>query len=473
MLALSACRAGGRAGAPPAAFEGGGLHVEVSLPEGPARQGANALHLRVRDGRGAAVDGAKVSVGYSMAMAGMAPMGGQVAAEAMGHGEYRAPLALDMSGTWQLEVEVAGPGGSVARARGSLRTGADALRLEGDAAPVPARATETRREVRIDPARLQQIGVRFASAERAPLTRTLRASGAVVWDETRQSDVTLRVRGQAREVFAGSVGSVVRAGDPLFSLYSPELYAAQGEYLAALRTRAAGHAADAAERADAIVRAARARLRLLELAEADIDALAARGTPLEAVPIRARSSGFVVEKDLLAGGGIEPGARLFRIAQSDPIWIDAQVFESDAALLAVGQRVRVHVPGQPGVVREAAVGWILPSVDAGTRTARARIELANADLALRPGMWAEVELESELGPRLTVPASAVIYAGARRVVFVDRGEGRLEPRKVETGITTPEVVEIVSGLEPGERVVASGNFLIAAEARLESALEQW
>jgi Cu(I)/Ag(I) efflux system membrane fusion protein len=165
--------------------------------------------------------------------------------------------------------------------------------------------------------------------------------------------------------------------------------------------------------------------------------------------------------------------RLFRIAPLDRVWVDAQAFESDVALLRVGQTARVRGPTLPERGIDARVAWVYPSLDAVARTSRARLTLANPDFALRPGLWVEVELRIDLGERLHVPASAVIHSGARRVVFVDRGEGRLEPRDVEIGAAAGRSIEIVSGLVAGERVVSAGNFLIAAESRLQSALEQW
>ena len=474
-LPVTGCRDAVRSPSPPsAAFEGQGLHVEVFMPEGAAHVGENELRFRVRDASGAPVADARVGVAYSMPMAGMATMGGKVAADPIGQGEYRAGVRLEMAGTWRLQLDAARPSGEAARIGGSLRTGAAGLRLDTSsaAARLPKSAVVAG-EVRVDPARLQQIGVRFATVERAPLERIIRGTGTVAWDETKLVDVSLKVRGWVRELFADAQGARVVAGDPLFTVYSPELYAAQLEYLEALRAQTAARATAAPDRADGLVRAGRARLRLWNLAESDVAALAVRGEPLEAVPVRAPASGFLIEKNIVAGGAIEPGMRLFRIAPLDRVWIDAQVFESDAPLLVEGQPAIVRAPASPGHGIDARVAYVYPSLDAATRTARARLELANPDLALRPGMWVEVELRVDLGPRLQVPASAVIYAGARRVVFVDRGEGRLEPRDVETGVTTGEAIEILSGLEPGERVVAAGNFLIAAESRLQSALEQW
>ncbi|MEX2207004.1 MAG: FixH family protein [Myxococcota bacterium] len=474
-LALAGCREGpAPAETAPASFAGSGLHVEVSLPEGPAREGENELRIRVRDAAGAPVDDARIGVAFSMPMAGMATMGGKVAAEPVGQGEYRARVSLEMGGTWLLDLDAARPTGDSARVRGSLRTGSAEVRLEAPSAEAASPEPESSMaEVRVDPARLQQIGVRFASVARAPFVRTIRATGSVGWDETQLIDVSLKIGGFVRELYADTLGNPVKAGEPLFTVYSPALYAAQVEYLDAKRAQSASGGSAAADRADALVRASRARLRLWDFADADIRALEARGTALEAVPIRAGASGYLIEKNLVEGGAFEPGARLFRIAKLDRVWVDAQVFESDAPWLRVGATAIVRAPGLPGRELEARVAYVQPTLDASTRTLRARLELENEGLALRPDMWVEVELPVELGPRLQIPASAVIHAGARRVVFVDRGEGRLEPREIETGASTADAVEVVSGLAEGERVVAAGNFLIAAESRLRSALEQW
>lgn len=474
-LAIFACEGGESSRETPSGvFSGPGLQVEVSLPGNTARVGENEFRIRVRDASGAAVDDARVGIAYSMPMAGMATMGGKIAADPVGRGEYRATVSLDMAGTWLLELDASRPSGEVARVGGSLRTGAPGLRLEPPAdAADQRRADERVGEVRVDPVRLQQIGVRFASVERGPLEHVVRATGSVVWDETKLVDVSLKVRGWVRELYANSLGARVEAGDPLFTVYSPDLYAAQVEYLEALRAQKTARGTTAPDRADGLVRAAHSRLRLWDIAVQDIEALAKRSEPLEAVPVRARVGGFLLEKNVVAGGTIEPGTRLFRIGPLDRVWIDVQAFESDVALLRVGEPAIVRGPTLPGGETGARVAYVYPSLDAGTRTARARLELANPDFALRPGMWVEVELRADLGPRLHVPASAVIYAGARRVVFVDRGEGRLEPREIETGMIAGEAIEVLSGLEPGERVVSAGNFLIAAESRLQSALEQW
>jgi Cu(I)/Ag(I) efflux system membrane fusion protein len=165
--------------------------------------------------------------------------------------------------------------------------------------------------------------------------------------------------------------------------------------------------------------------------------------------------------------------RLFRIAPLGRVWIDAQLYEADVDVVTVGTPAVVRLSSQPGSTLEARVAYVYPTLENDTRTGRARLQLENPDLRLRPDMWADVELRVDRGERLLVPVSAVLYAGRRRVVFVDLGDGRLAPRDVEIGLGNGEVYEVVSGLEPGERVVVSGNFLVAAESRLRSALESW
>ncbi len=456
-LGLAACSRT-RDGVPPtpaASFENGGLRVEISTPSGAVREGPNELRLLVRDSHGMPVNDARVSVQYSMSMAGAAPMGGRVVAEPMGGGEYRAEATLDMSGTWQVAIAAERASGEAARAQGSLRVGAPGVRIDAEPASKPG-------VVRVDPQRLQKIGVRFATVERAPLVRTVRALGRVTWDETQLVDVAPKVRGFVRELRADALGARVTKGEPLFSVYSPELYAAQTEYLQALQGNS-----------ESLRVAARARLRLWDVGEREIAALEKRGSALETLPVRSPASGVVVEKNVVEGAAFEPGTKLFRIAPLDRVWVEAEIYASDLELVSAGQPATIRAPYLPGRSLEARVAYVLPSLSSASRTARVRLELENGDLALRPEMFVDVELRADLGPRVLVPISAVIVSGERRIVFVDRGAGELEPRAVTTGAAGETEIEVRSGLEPGERVVASGNFLIAAESRVESALEQW
>lgn len=343
---------------------------------------------------------------------------------------------------------------------------------------VPAPATGTSSEnagaaVRMDTARRQAIGVTTATVRRQPLAVPVRAVGKVTFDETRLTDVTVKYKGFIGRLYVDKPGQAVRRGQPLFTLYSPELFAAQREYLIALRSQTEARKTGAPDRADYLVEASRQRLRLWDLAPTQIDRLASTGQPVEEIPILSPAYGYVVEKNVVAGGAVEPGMKLFRLAGLDTVWVEAEVYESELPLLRVGDAAQVTFPYLPGRAFAGAIGFVYPYLDGASRTGRVRITLPNAGLELKPDMFANVTLSRNLGERLVVPADAVLYAGDRSFVFVDVGEGRLVPRKVVLGQTTSNLVEVVEGLHEGETIVTSGNFLVAAESRLKLALEQW
>jgi Cu(I)/Ag(I) efflux system membrane fusion protein len=270
-----------------------------------------------------------------------------------------------------------------------------------------------------------------------------------------------------------AVGDTVERGEVLFSVYSPELYAAQEEYLQALRSQARARETSAPDRADYLVRAARKRLELWDIAAGDLERLAQSGEPLEHLPIRSPVGGYVVEKNLVEGSAFEPGQRLYRIAPLARVWIEAQVYEYELPLVRAGQMAEVTLPYMPERRFEAAVAHVYPTLDPRTRTARIRLEIPNADLALRPDMYANVRIRAERGERLVVPQSAVLYAGERSFVFRALGDGRFQPQAVEVGLRSGEEVEILTGLAPGDEIVTSGTFLIASESRLRAELERW
>ncbi|HEX2253438.1 MAG TPA: efflux RND transporter periplasmic adaptor subunit, partial [Thermoanaerobaculia bacterium] len=325
----------------------------------------------------------------------------------------------------------------------------------------------------VDERRRQAIGVRTAPVVRAAMGGSVEAVGKVVFDETRLTDVSVKYRGWIGQLHVDESGQAVRRGQPLFTLYSPELYAAQQDFLTALGSQRAARGTAAPERADYLVRAARERLRLWDLAPAQIDRLAATGEAVERIPILSPASGFVVEKNVVEGAAVEPGQKLFRIAGLDRVWVEAEVYESELPRVAVGQPAVVTFPYLPGKEFRGKVGFVYPYLDGASRTGRVRVELANPEGALKPDMYASVAIATTGGERLAVPESAVLHAGKRDFVFVDLGDGRLRPQRVETGMDDGEHVEIVSGLEIGDVVVTSGNFLVAAESRLRLALDRW
>jgi len=319
----------------------------------------------------------------------------------------------------------------------------------------------------VDDSRRAQIGLRTAPAVRAPMTRAIRAVGRVAYDESRLEDVTLKLGGWIAKLHVTATGQPVGKGDLLFTLYSPELYAAQQEYLLARGRTAPGAAPDP------LVRASEKKLHLWGLGDAQLAAIATRGEPLEEVPFTSPASGYVIEKDIVEGAAVQPGQRLFRIAALDRVWVEADVYEADLALIRAGQRATISLSYLPDRRFDGKVALVLPSLDGASRTGRVRIALPNPGTALRPEMYASVDFQIDLGPRLQVPIGAVVYTGPRRLVFVDIGGGRLRPQEVQLGARNDEQVEIVAGLHDGDQVVTAGNFLIAAESRIRSSSRFW
>lgn len=323
--------------------------------------------------------------------------------------------------------------------------------------------------IRLDEASRDTLGVRAEPIARAPMARALRAAGRVAYDESRLEDVTLKLGGYITKLHVTETGQAVKKGQLLFALYSPELFAAQQEYLLAR----VSHEQAGSGRGEYLVRAAAKKLELWGMSRAQLDALANRGTPLEDVPFYAPASGYVIEKNVVDGAAVKPGDRLFRIAALDRVWVEADLYEADLGLIAKGQRATVSLSYLPGKSFDGKVAYVYPYLDPGARTGRVRVELPNRGLELKPDMYATVAFEIDLGSRLQIPISAVVYTGPRRLVFVDIGEGRLRPQEVTLGVRNEDTVEVISGLREGQRIVTSGNFLIAAESRIRSSARFW
>jgi Cu(I)/Ag(I) efflux system membrane fusion protein len=342
-----------------------------------------------------------------------------------------------------------------------------------DLVPV-TKAQQDQGIVMIDEARRQLIGVRTGPVIEAPLNRTFRAVGHVTYDESAFTDVNLKVRGWITKLFVNRTGQHVTAGQPLFQLFSPELYSAEQDFLLATQGGSTVAAAGGApSRVEALARAARQRLHLLGLGEGQIQALEKSRTASESISVPAPASGFVIEKNVVEGASVEAGMQLYRIAALNKVWVEADVYEADLAHVRLGQKATVTLDYLPGHSYDAKVSYIYPYVDPTARTGRVRVELANKELELRPGMYASVALVSEAESRVQVPAAAIVYTGPRRLVFVDLGEGRFKPQEVRVGAESNGMYEVLSGLEPGDSVATSGVFLIAAEARISTAAKYW
>jgi len=341
-------------------------------------------------------------------------------------------------------------------------------------ATTPETASEARAPVTLDGRRQQLMGVRTVTATRRSLTPGIRATGLVVADETRQTDVTMKVDGWIERLHVDYTGRAVRRGEPLFTLYSPEMVAAQEEYLLAIATRgqfASSQVADVGPIARRLVDAARERLRAWDLPDAHIDALERGGAVARTIEFPSPASGVVIEKMAVEGMRVMAGQSLFRLLDLSRVWVEADVYEGELALLTTGTEARVHIDAFPGERFSARLTFVSPTVDQATRTVRARFELPNPGGHLRPGMFAAVDVTGRTREALTIPVDALIETGRRKIVFVSEGDGYYTPRDVHVGPRVDGQVEILDGLSEGDRVASAALFFLDSESQLRAALE--
>lgn len=354
-----------------------------------------------------------------------------------------------------------------------LQTGApDAASPPG--APAPAPAVTPRVGLDIDLRRQQLLGVRTTAAVRKPLAHTIRTVGSVRADETRQADVNLKVEAYVKDLFVDFTGQYVRVGQPLFTVYSPDLLATQHEYLLALRTRdqlASSQVGDARETAERLVAAARQRLLLWDLANEDLEQLERTREPLANVEFRSPVSGHVLEKRVVKGQRVMPGETLYRIADLSVVWVEADAFEREVPFVRVGQRATVQLDAWAGETLSGRVTYIYPVVDPATRSVKVRLELPNKGGRLKPGMFANVELSSSLGSGIVVPTDAVIDNGRTALVFLALGNGHFEPRTVTLGQRLNGDIQIVSGLKEGDVIASAATFFLDSESQLRAAMQ--
>lgn len=338
-----------------------------------------------------------------------------------------------------------------------------------------ATAPGDRATVFIPPQKQQLIGVTFATVEKRPLARTVDTIGRVTYDERLLHHVHTKVSGWIEHLYAGTTGELVTKGQPLMTIYSPELLATQEEYLLALRARdrlTASSDPDVARTGSELVQSARRRLALFDVSEAQIAELEKSGVASRTTILYSPATGHIIERMVNHGEQIDPGTTVLDITDLSHVWVLADVYEYELPFVKVGQKATMTLSYLHGRTFAGKVTFIHPFLSEDTRTVKVRLEFDNPDLTLRPQMFAKVSLEAAGGEALVVPTSAIVGTGSRDIVFVDRGEGHFEPRVVTLGTRLADDTEILSGLAEGERVVASGNFLIDSESRLKSALEE-
>jgi membrane fusion protein, copper/silver efflux system len=327
--------------------------------------------------------------------------------------------------------------------------------------------------VQISPEKQQRIGVRTGTAEVRRLEKNLRTVGRVDYDEKKVMTVSPKIGGWIEDLYVDVTGQFVKKGEPLLTIYSPELVAAQEEYLLALRAKRDlmhSRIPEVAESGRSLTDSARQRLKLWDITDAQIAALEKNGKPSKTVTLYSPYSGFVLEKMVFNGMNIMPGMVLFKLADLSQVWVFVDIYENELPLIQSGQQASIRLSYLPGESFVGKAAFVYPSLDPATRTGKVRFEFPNPRERLKPGMFANVEIRVDLGEKLVVPQEAVIDTGIRKVVLIDRGSGLFEPREIQTGAGVNNDFEVLEGLKAGERVVTSANFLIDSESRFKEAV---
>lgn len=438
--------------------QAGDFQITIATEPDPPATGDNRLIVTLKDASGKPLERAQLTFVYDMpAMGAMPEMkgGGDVKAET--GGRYIVTYPLAMNGDWYLTVGIDVPGHPHQDLKLKVSPPHKGFTVaRGGAGPGTT-------GIEVSPERRQLIGVTFATIDERELTVTLRAAGRVEADERKLADVTLKYEAYVKKLFVGETGKLVKQGQPLLTLYSPDLLAAEEELLNA---RKAGGAPE-------IVSATARRLAYWDLTQKQIAFLEQQGKADGKLTIVSPSSGVVLEKNVVEGAHVMPGNMLYRIGNLGSVWVQAAVYERDAPLVSIGQPAKVSLPAIAGEPLKARVSFVAPTVDAKTRTLAARLELVNPNLLLKPGMFADVVIEVPMGIRLSVPDSALLLSGEHQYAFVDRGENKLEPVEVQIGALAGDFAEVKAGLRKGDRVATGATFLLSSEARLRDALPKW
>ena len=327
--------------------------------------------------------------------------------------------------------------------------------------------------VTLTPQRMQSIGVKTGVVEFRPVRDEIRTVGNIEADETRISDVQIRFAGWVQKVYADAMYKQVRRGQPLLTIYSPELVTAEQEYLVAkelLAQTTNPRGVAGSHGSQSLLHAATERLKHWQIPDREIARLKESGKIRQEIEIDSPASGFIIERKAFPNMYAEPGTKLYSVADLSTVWVYAQIFQNDIGRVKVGDPASVTVDAYPGQSFPARVSFIWPEVDQATRRARVRLEIPNPDLKLLLGMFVNVELGLPLGDRLVIPASGVFQSGTRQIAFVDRGGGYFEPRDIEVGARAGDDFVVLKGLKAGERIVTSANFLIDSESQLQAAL---
>lgn len=334
--------------------------------------------------------------------------------------------------------------------------------------PMPSRG------VMVDPAKQQLIGLRVVEATYRPLEKTIRTVGRVEYDERKLKQINTKIDGWIEHLYVDFTGKLVKKGDPLFTIYSPELLSTQEEYLLALQAKkeiGGSPFSRVAAAGNSLLEAARRRLLLWDITPEQIAELEQSGKPTKTLTIVSPIDGFVIDKMAFEGMRVEPSMVLYKIADLSTVWVYADIYEYELPLVKVGQQATVRLSYYPGQTFRGRVIYIYPYLDSKTRTAKVRFDFPNTGAwKLKPGMFADVELKVSMGRRLAVPYEAILDSGTRQIVFVEKGEGHFEAKEVTLGLRVDDQYEILSGLSPGTRIVSSANFFLDSESKLRESM---
>jgi RND family efflux transporter MFP subunit len=323
---------------------------------------------------------------------------------------------------------------------------------------------EQSQTINVDPVTIQKMGVRTALVTKGPLRRVIRTVGSIDYNETALADVTTKFKGWIENLHVDSTGKQVHKGEPLFDIYSPDLYSAQNEYVLAMNQSSPG----------GLRSSSRQKLKLFDVSEDQIAELEKTRQPQRTLQVNAPIDGVVVEKMAVRGQMVDAGMKLYRLADLGIVWVQSQIYEQDLALLKLGQEAEVSLSYLPDRKFRGRITYIYPTLDEKTRTARVRMEFHNPGLFLKPGMFATVEIHADLEPEaLLVPDTAILRSGDKNTVFVALEGGKFEPRNVTIGARSEnDQIQVLSGLKEGERVVTSGQFMLDSESQLREAIQK-
>jgi membrane fusion protein, copper/silver efflux system len=334
--------------------------------------------------------------------------------------------------------------------------------------------TEETPTVEIPVEKQQMIGVRTITVAMRPMQTIVRAVGRIDYDERRLATINTKFEGWIEKLFVNVTGSFVKRGQPLAEVFSPELYATQQEFINTLNWAKRNRMVSDNEMqemltrdSDLMVEATKQRLKLWDISSAQIERIAETGQPIRTLTIQSPVNGVIIQKPVVQGMRVMPGEKLFDIADLSTVWIIADLYESQMSLVNIGQVVTISFNNFPGMVLSSAIDFVSPTLTGDTRTVRVRCTLANPKRQLKPQMFATMEIQANQGERLSVPDDAIIDTGTRKVVYVDKGEGMFEPREVITGLKSDGLTELTMGVEPGEKIASSANFLVDSEAQLK------